>query len=384
MGAGNVFLLQLSDPKGSFSNGFRNIGSLFDTVPGTFTIDTTISYVGSSTHYRFRILAAVPYIISADNGSDIAIGTGPGYFYFDMGGLTGGSIGTPTTFLIPDGDLGPPGLQDQDTAFWDFGSGATPATATSITPIITGLSFSQDVTYSTTGDKMVTLSVVAPGGCSTTTLTYEIHIYDCRDPVISHDAIVINSDTTVTLGHLEPSKTYWVNPGFSLILSGGDTIFAEPGSMISNPRNGASNCVLYMKQRSVFTSSSGANSVIFGDGASINAPSGDFTLNCPTLDFDYTNAPPNPAHSLASVKDDLNSVPITLFPNPTDGMISVQGLPSGNITISVFNTLGETVMVQKIPPSPDFMLDLSKFVPGTYYIRFSSANSVVTKAIIKN
>src|SRR5438046_10134572 len=62
--AGNAFILQLSDPTGSFSNGFRNIGSLVDTLPGTFTIDTTI-WARSSTHYRFRILAASPYITSA-------------------------------------------------------------------------------------------------------------------------------------------------------------------------------------------------------------------------------------------------------------------------------------------------------------------------------
>jgi hypothetical protein len=130
-------------------------------------------------------------------------------------------------------------------------------------------------------------------------------------------------------------------------------------------------------------STGAANSVIFGDGASINTNSTDFTLNCPTLDFDYSNAPPNPAHPTSSVKDDLNSVPITLSPNPTGGIISVQGLPLDNITVSVFNTLGETVMEQKNPPAPDFTLDLSKLVPGTYYIRFSSANSVVTQKIVR-
>jgi hypothetical protein len=126
--------------------------------------------------------------------------------------------------------------------------------------------------------------------------------------------------------------------------------------------------------------------VIFGDGANIKAASNgtsDFTLNCPTLDFDYSNAPPNPAHPSASVKNDLASVPFTLSPNPTGGMLSVQGLPLDDITVSIFNTLGETVMEQKNPPSSDLTLDLSKFVPGTYYIRFSSANSVVTKMVVR-
>jgi hypothetical protein len=157
-------------------------------------------------------------------------------------------------------------------------------------------------------------------------------------------------------------------------------VFAEPGSTISS----ATYCNLYMKRGSVFNSGGSRNSVIFGDGASINASSNNFTLNCSALDFDYSTAPPNPAHATASVKDILNSVSLTLSPNPTNGILSVQGLPSDNITVSVFNIIGETVLVQNHPTVPDFTLDLSKLASGMYYVRFSSANSVVTKKIIRN
>jgi len=387
----NAFTLQLSDPNGSFSN-FQNIASLADTLPGTFTIKMSTLAVALSMHYRFRILAAIPYIISADNGSDIAIQTSPAV-YLGYPGPTGtsgtGSAGTPITFTAYVDNL-------NETGYWDFGSGATPTKATTpATEIVdpncicnddTGISVSQVVTYSTPGDKTVTLTVIRPGACSTTTVTSEVHIYDCSNPSIPHDAIVVNSDTTIYLGPLEPSMTYWVNPGVSLNLpwgSGHDsifTIFAEPGSTIS----GAVYCMLYMKHGSVFSTSGGRNSVIFGDGTSINVASNNFTLNCPTLDFDYTNAPPNAAHPTESVKNDLNSVPITLSPNPTNGMLSVQGLPSDNITVSVYNVLGEMVTQQKNPPSSNLSLDLSKLVPGTYYVRFSSPNSVVTKKVIKD
>jgi hypothetical protein len=230
----------------------------------------------------------------------------------------------------------------------------------------------------TPGDKVITLTDVNPGGCSTTLTYSKLHIYDCTNPTIPHDAIVINSDTTAT-----PFNTYWVNPGFKLNAAQGDTIFAEPGSTIS----AGYQCVMYMKPGSVLISGSNGNAVIFADGAGIPTRSKyytDFTLNCPNLNFDYTNAPPNAAHPLSGVKNDLNSVSITLSPNPTGGMLSVHELPSDNITVSVYNILGEMVMVQKNPPAPDFNLDLSKLVSGTYYIRFSSANSVVTKKIIKN
>ncbi|HYM20258.1 MAG TPA: T9SS type A sorting domain-containing protein [Candidatus Kapabacteria bacterium] len=366
----NAFTLQLSDPSGSFSNGFKNIGSLVDTLPGTFTINTIIPWV-SSTHYRFRILAAIPFITSADNGSDIAIWSRPDNFGFIN--MQAGSTGTPITITAQDGALDDNPEDFHDSAFWDFGSGATPAKAITGTIALPILNFSENVTYSTTGDKTITLTIVNRGGCSET-ITDELHIYDCSIPSIPHDAIVINSDTTIRESH----KTYWVNPGFTLYSTEPDTIFAEPGSTIS----GSVFSTLYMKSGSVFTAGHGTNNIIYGDGASVSISSDDFTLNCPTLDFDYTNAPPNVAHPL-SVKNDLNSVSITLFPNPTGGILSVQGLPSDNITVSVFNILGETVMVQKNPPAPDFTLDLSKLVPGTYYIRFSSANSVTTKMVVR-
>jgi hypothetical protein len=372
---GNVFILQLSDATGSFSNGFVKLGSLSDTLPGTFTIDTIIpNNVYQSTRYRLRILAVVPYTTSADNGSDIAIGTGP-YANFTSK-VKDGSTGTPMVFS------GGSGLHD--TAFWDFGLGATPAKAISTDSIgvetgvdihgkptydTVGSYLPQYVTYSTTGDKTVTLSIGSTGGCYAT-VTHKFHIYDCSKPSIPHDAIVINADTTVW-----QSGTYWVNPGFTFTSQGTDTIFAESGSTIIGGYD-----IDYMKPGSMFTS----GSVTYIDSGSITSTNPTtFTLHCPTLDFDYTNAPHNPAFPSASVKNDLNSISLTLSPNPTSGMLHIQGLPSDNVTLSVFNVLGETVLAQKRPTASDFTLDLSSLVAGTYYVRFSSLSSVVTKKVVR-
>jgi hypothetical protein len=159
-GAGNVFLLQLSDPTGSFSNGFQYIGSVAGTLSGTFTIDTTIRASATSKHYRFRILTANPSITSADNGSDIAIATAPDNFVF-YADAQAGSVGTPITFSGHD-DIPFQNSGSQDNAFWDFGAGANPAKATSTAVEAKNREFSQDVTYSTSGDKTVTLTIVKP------------------------------------------------------------------------------------------------------------------------------------------------------------------------------------------------------------------------------
>jgi hypothetical protein len=361
----NAFTLQLSDPSGSFSGGFQNLGSLVDTLPGTFTITTTIPG-GSSTHYRFRILAAIPYTTSADNGSDIAIGSRIWNNYLSYQGPDVASTGTPITFSLATD----PENKDNFSGIWDFGSGASPA---SVPFNISGpmAVSSTSVTYSTPGHKITTITL--SGGCAATA-TLELDVYDCSIPAIPHDAIVINSDMVdVNRG------IYWVNPGFTLTSPNYDTIFAEPGSTIS----GAISCLIYMKSGSVFNNSIGSNRVIFGDSVSISASKHhDFTLNCPTLDFDYTNAPPNAAHPLEGVVN-ISLPSLTISPNPTNGNISINGLPPNVLDISIMNLLGETEMKIAKPNSPDLQIDLGKLSHGVYYVRFAMPGAVVTKKIVK-
>jgi N-acetylneuraminic acid mutarotase len=73
---------------------------------------------------------------------------------------------------------------------------------------------------------------------------------------------------------------------------------------------------------------------------------------------------------------------ITIYPNPTTSIITTNGVTENIMNLSISNTLGEKVMDLKNPHNQDFTLDLSKLVPGTYYIRFSSANAVATKKIL--
>jgi hypothetical protein len=375
-GPGNAFILQLSDTTGSFTNGFQSLGTLFDTLPGTFVITTAIiGDVFSSARYRLRIIAANPYFYNPNNTIRITIGTGPGGFYFNNY-QTGGVKGTSITFTASTESLHYSGDM-QDIAYWDFGSGATPAKATTTFIEDHVLGFSQDATYSTTGDKTVTLTIVSPSGCSDNSQTYNLHIYDCTFPSVPPDAIVIDSNATA-----EPNKTYWVNPGFTLKLNDRDTIFAEPGSTISE--RGVNYSVLYMKHGSVLNlPKGGLNSVIFGDGASINTSSNDvFTLNCPNLDFDYTNAPPNKT-VLGGVHEDITTAPITLSPNPTRGIVSVDNAPLNLLNVSVINVLGVIQTEIAKPNASNFQIDLTTLPSGTYYVRFVMPGMVVTKKIIR-
>ena len=89
-----------------------------------------------------------------------------------------------------------------------------------------------------------------------------------------------------------------------------------------------------------------------------------------------------------SGKPALNGISIAgIYPNPASGntvTLSFSEVLPEMVQLSIFDVLGETVMELKNLHSPDYTIDLSKLIAGTYYIRVSSANSVETRVIIKN
>lgn len=351
----NAFTLQLSDPSGSFTSGFTNLGSIKDTLPGTFTISDTIpGNLAGSTHYRFRIMAALPYMTSADNGSDIAIGQVPNPRI---------SIGDSDVGVGQPIEISAYGTAD-DAVTWDYGASGTIDNGTT-----------DSVTYSTGGEKTITLRAVSTGGCSATVMA-TLRVFDCTPPSIPHDAIVISNDTTIYGWYL---KNFWVNPGVNVTFLDGDdnTIFAESGSAINS--NQAGN-IFYLKQGASLNSNGYYGGiVVYATGASIENSSN--SLNCPSLDFDYTNAPPN---AIMPAGVNVASVPIEIriSPNPATGRVEVDGLPENARDISLENVLGTRVGEWANPGSHILTLDLSKYPAGTYYLRFVSGMTVITKKIV--
>jgi hypothetical protein len=74
---------------------------------------------------------------------------------------------------------------------------------------------------------------------------------------------------------------------------------------------------------------------------------------------------------------------ITIWPNPTDGIVTVGGVLSGDWSVTIENPLGDkmlsTVHVTSLEPS----LDLTSLPAGAYYATFKSQDSIVTKLIVK-
>jgi len=368
----NAFTLQLSDPSGSFTNGFSNLSSIKDTLPGTFTFSTAAPKTAvASTHYRVRVIGALPYVESADNGSDLAIGQAP-HLGLEINSITG--VGMPLVALTT-----PPAYEDNtvllDTFYWNLGDGGVPADTSGVglwaletdsssgTPTI--------ITYSTAGTKTVTVRVVTPEGCSATA-TGTVHVFDCSSPVIPHDAHVIDTNATVYYD----TTAIWVNPGVTVYVGGGgDTIFAESGSTITYA--GGEN-IIYLKPGAVLNNG-GGNIVIFATGANPSHPA--YQFSCPSLTFDYSTAPPNKAMGPLAVQAPSVPISVTLSPNPSTGTVQISGMPDQAREISVLDVLGKTV-IDFEHSAPTMTLDLSKHPKGTYYFRFLVGTTVTTKAIV--
>ncbi len=66
-----------------------------------------------------------------------------------------------------------------------------------------------------------------------------------------------------------------------------------------------------------------------------------------------------------------------IYPNPTTGLITVQGASAKIQHITITNLLGESLIEQSTPGTASLTLDLSKLPAGIYFARFSSGNEVV-------
>ena len=74
-----------------------------------------------------------------------------------------------------------------------------------------------------------------------------------------------------------------------------------------------------------------------------------------------------------------NHMPIEIYPNPTDGHLTVIGQDIKEI--QVFNRTGKMIRT-KI--NPNINIDFSDFPPGLYVIRIHTAYGIFHRRIIKN
>lgn len=85
----------------------------------------------------------------------------------------------------------------------------------------------------------------------------------------------------------------------------------------------------------------------------------------------------------ANVKLDCNTESISIYPNPTEGLVYVKGLTNKG-TINVYNVVGQLVITKKVENTVEG-LNLSNLAAGSYHVQVVANDAVVfTSKIVKN
>jgi N-acetylneuraminic acid mutarotase len=78
----------------------------------------------------------------------------------------------------------------------------------------------------------------------------------------------------------------------------------------------------------------------------------------------------------------INNDKISLHPNPKSGLLVIAGIPEGGYTIKIMNILGEQIML-KHRTTTDASLDITHLPTGSYFVQFTTKDSVETRLIVK-
>ena len=75
-----------------------------------------------------------------------------------------------------------------------------------------------------------------------------------------------------------------------------------------------------------------------------------------------------------------------VFPNPTNGLVNIQYLNSGNnITIRIINTIGqiiETTEINSFEPSVNYSTHLGNYGKGIYQIQLHDADKILIERVL--
>ena len=208
---------------------------------------------------------------------------------------------------------------------------------------------------------------------------YELLGYNLTAPYMNNAECILYSPTFDFTGTYQADITFWVNYDmerifdfvlFQYTLDHGDTwqYMNIPGMYSNDGMSGQ-----WTKASLSTTAFAGYNQVVFrfifssdgsitGDGYSID----DFNIKALTV----------------GVEDAASLSAFTAFPNPTNGHLNLE-LPSHkNYSVQVINSFGSVVNEFEVFNSSIYNLDLSGYRQGSYYLRVTSGDAIITKKIL--
>jgi len=80
----------------------------------------------------------------------------------------------------------------------------------------------------------------------------------------------------------------------------------------------------------------------------------------------------------SSINED--NIEFTVFPNPSNGEITISNLKNENYKLKIMNALGQVILTDRVNSNITF--DLNQFGKGVYFIELSNKNSLITQKVI--
>lgn len=145
------------------------------------------------------------------------------------------------------------------------------------------------------------------------------------------------------------------------------------------------------------TNSTGYN-ISFGDGNSANgtggtvshqyAANGNYTITLTVYnDCDTVNTTFSVQVSTIGIEDNAGITALMIYPNPTQGLVTIDGeiSHSAEVSVRIINYLGQEILVDQFDPTSSILsktYDLSGAAAGAYLIEVATDRGVVQKSII--
>jgi hypothetical protein len=210
------------------------------------------------------------------------------------------------------------------------------------------------------------------------------------DPKIPMNSIVYDSITPNLQVYAGSGFHVWICSGIQVdIEQGYNTIYIEDSSFLTSlstlhwadPHFNT----VYIKQPGEITIGGDSNTIYFEKGVKVkDNGSGNMTVECPTMTFDYSEAPDSKCKPTAttSIRELNEKEGIEIFPNPSSGQFNITS-PSPIIQISIHSSMGELVYHQKFNGQNTFLFSAPmSHVDGLYFISIQTDNGIETKKLI--
>lgn len=283
---------------------------------------------------------------------------------------------------------------------WNFGAGATPATATGAGP--------HNVTYSTAGSKNVSLSINS--GADVSNQSIMINANPAAPTISASESTTICQGSSVNLNSSQPSGNVWstgsTNATIAASTAGAYTVTYTDGNGCSATSAPTTVTVNALPSASLGTFSNvcvtagpltltgGAPSggVYSGTGVAggtftpATAGTGTHVISYTVTDGNNCSrtVTSNIVVDACASIDEVENSTLVIFPNPTKTDLTIVSQSNPIVSINVYDATGRLVQAISNINTNEINVDVNEYSTGVYNFEIRTSTSILRKRIIKN